>query len=233
MDFRDYVRKVAAETTLKEEPVVSAEERIFDSAATYLNQSMRMHAASVVQAWAETDEADLDVGETLSDRLFALLMAIVDKDEEDDLTDDEQDMLEAVLIAAEEYMLSLGVPDDDVSALMDAWDDAAALRVRDVIASSLPDGDGADDDLARFAFDEESTASIFDSVYKKVVAYEHGQKTIKRKRVSGPPPKMSPKQRAQLRMARMKSHKGAANLARKMSVKKRINSGIGMKRKLA
>jgi hypothetical protein len=232
MDMRDYIRQVVAETRSAPVQKPDPESQIFDSAATHFAQSMRMHAASVIQEWAETTEEDLDNGETLADRLLSLLTAIVDSD--DDLTEEEMDSLEEVLMAAEEYLLSLGVDEGDVSALLDDWDESAAGRVRDAISLSLPDGEEAGNSLSKFAFDEESTQSVFDGVYKKVVTFEHGKKVIKQRRVSGAPKHRTPKQLAQLRKARRRADSSEAKRWREVSLKKREKSGVPVnKRKLA
>lgn len=235
MEFREYLTGVMAEAKRpKDDPALDSAGEALDSAASaYMSQSFRLHAASVLNQWAETMDEDLDPGETLADRLLALLVAAVDEDGDDELDETEQEMLEAVLAAAEEYLLSLGVALEDVSDLLDNWTEEAAVRVRDAVATALPDGDDADDGLSRFAFDADSTASVFDAAYKNVVAFEHGKKVIKRRRISGASKRLTPKQKAALRKARSLSNSSRAKRWKAVSVKKRLKAGIGMKRHFA
>ena len=235
MELREYMRGAMAEAARpKEDPALDSARDALDSAASvYMGHSLRLHAASVLNQWVETMDEDLDPGETLADRLLALLMAAVDDDGDDDLNEAEQDVLEAVFAAAEEYLLAADVSPDDVSELFDNWTDEAAVRVRDALAASLPDGDDADDLLGRFAFDAEAAASVFDAVYRDVVSFQDGKKVIKRKRISGAPKKMTQKQKIAFAKIRRKAHTAAADMTRKKSIKKRIKSGIGMKRKFA
>lgn len=235
MEFREYLTGVMAEAKRpKDDPALDSAGEALDSAASvYLGHSLRLHAASVLNQWAETMDEDLDPGETLADRLLALLMASVDENGDDELDETEQEMLEAVFSAAEEYLLSLDVAPEDVSDLLDNWTEEAAVRVRDAVAAALPDGDEADDLLSQFAFDAEAAASVFDSVYRKVVTFQDGKRVIQRKRISGPPKKMSQKQKIAFAAIRRKAHTSAANLLRKRSVKKRLTSGLGLKRHFA
>lgn len=235
MELREYLTGVMAEAARpKEEPALDSARNALDSAASvYMGHSLRLHAASVLNQWAETLDEDLDPGETLADRLLVLLMASVDENGDDELDETEQEMLEAVFSAAEEYLLSLDVAPEDVSDLLDNWTEEAAVRVRDAVAAALPDGEGADDLLAQFAFDAEAAASVFDSVYRKVVTFQNGKRVIQRKRISGPPKKMSQKQKIAFAAIRRKAHTAAADLAREKSLKKRLKSGLGLKRHFA
>ncbi|MBV5301940.1 MAG: hypothetical protein J0649_09195 [Methylococcales bacterium] len=65
------------------------------------------------------------------------------------------------------------------------------------------------------------------------MVFSHGQKKVVRRRVSGVKKRMSPAQRSAFRKVRAKSHNSKANRMRAISIKKRIKSGIGMKRKFA
>lgn len=235
MELREYLMGAMAEAARpKDDPTLDSVQDALDSAASvYMGHSLRLHAASVLNQWAETTDEDLDPGETLADRLLALLVAAVDEDGDDDLDETEQEMLEAVLSAAEEYLLSLGVAPEDVTELLDNWTDEASVRVRDALATALPDGDEAEDGLSRFAFDADSTASVFDAVYKNVVAFEHGQKVIKRRRISGAPKRLTPKQKSALRKARSLSNSSRAKRWKAVSIKKRLKAGVGLKRKFA
>lgn len=234
MELRDYLIGAMAQTPrAKQEPVFDAVAALDSAAGAHLEQSMRMHAASVLNQFAETSEEDLDEGETMADRLLALIVAAVDRDDDGDLDEDEQDMLEAVMSAAETYMIANGVDPEDAADVLDNWSDDAAMRVRDALASGLPDGDAADDGIMGFAFDEEASESVFDAARKNLVVFQNGRKVIKSRRISGPAKRMTPKQKAALRKARSKSNSSRAKRWRAVSVKKRMKAGIGMKRKFA
>lgn len=230
MDLRDYVLGALA-TAPRQEPDSGI--ALDNAACTHLEQSMCLHAASVLNTFAETAEEDLDAGETLADRLLALLVGLVDRDDDQDLDEDEQEQLGTVMEAAERYMVANGVDPEDAAELLDSWSGDAAARVRDALASGLPEGDAADDAILGFAFDEEASEAVFDAARKDVVVFKHGKKTVKSRRISGPAKRMSPKQKAALRKARAKSNNSMAKRMRAVSVKKRIKSGIGMKRKFA
>ena len=232
MDLRDYVLGALA-TAPRKEPEPDADVVLDNAACAHREQSMCLHAASVLNTFAETSEEDLDEGETLADRLLALMVGVVDRDDDADLDDDEQEQLGTVMEAAERYMIANGVDPEDAAELLDNWSEDAAARVRDALASGLPEGDAADDAILGFAFDEEASEAVFDAARKNMVVFKHGKKTVKSRRISGPAKRMSPKQKAALRKARAKSNNSMAKRMRALSVKKRIKSGVGMKRKFA
>lgn len=233
MDMREILMQAMQAPAPSDDVTLDAADVLDAASSAHMTQSQRMHAASVVQQWVETDDDDLDDGETLSDRLYALLAAgVIDTESEDDLTEDEQDALDAVLAATEEYLLSFGVDADDVSSLLDEWGDDAAGRVRDALAEALPDPDAAMDSITSFAFDAEAAVVALDAAYRSVVSFKGGQRTVKRIRTSGRGRKMSAKQKAALRRARMRANTSQSKRRRAMSLKKRKKS-VGMKRKYA
>lgn len=95
---------------------------------------IRTQAAHAVQVWAETD--DLDKGETLYDRLDALISYIADGGidlDDDPATDDRDDIYMVALQAASDYMSALGADDADLETLFNSKDDDA----RDEVAQRL------------------------------------------------------------------------------------------------
>lgn len=188
-------------------------------------------AASTIQQWAEVD--DLDDGETAADRLMAMMVGIADSNKDGELSDDEQEVVGTALEASWEYLSSLGVPDDDISLLLNDWDVAAGERIRDLVASVLPDGDDAASaavDAFTFGPDDQeamldSTGAVLDAAYKKVVAVRRGKKVRINKRISGTV-RLSAKQKVAIRKAGMKSHSAAA-LARRMK-SLRVRKSLGM-----
>ena len=197
-----------------------------NAAETYTTQDIALKSASALHQWVETD--DLDDGETLADRLVGLMIGIADANQDGEIDEDEQSVIDTALNAAWDYLSQSGVEDSDIAALLEDQDDDAAERVRDFLASSLPDGDeSAMDDINNFAFgsdgDQEST---FDSAtYKKKIVFRHGQKTKVNKRISGHV-KLSSKQKLGIRKMLLKSHSAGAQSKRKRSVKARYNAGM-------
>lgn len=233
MDMREILMAAMKSPPPSDDVALDAADVLDAVSSTHMTQSQRMHAASVVQQWVETDDDELDDGETLADRLYMLLAAgVVDPDSEDDLSEDEQDGIDAVLSATEEYLLSFDVDAADVSALLDEWSEDAASRVRDAMAESLPEEDAAMDSITGFAFSAEAAEAALDAAYRNVATYKNGKKTTKSIRVSGRGKRLSPKQKAALRRARQRANTSQAKRRRGMSIKKRAKT-IGMKRKYA
>ena len=188
-----------------------------------------INAASIIQQWAETD--DLDQGETLADRLFQLILGSVDEDIDGELSDSEQDEFDDLCDYAGQYLSRLGVSAEDVSALLNDWDDNAAERVLDQVLNSLPDGDAALDDINGFVFD---TSEALDSaamskraggIYKKVRVIRQGVLKDARVRIGGSV-KVSPKVKAHLAKVRGKSKSAAAIRKWKRSMGMRRKSGL-------
>ena len=190
----------------------------------YTVADISMSAVAAVQQWAETD--DLDDGESYSNRLMALFVGIADANKDGDITDDEQGVLQVALNAAWDYLVKLGVTDEDASSLLNDWDDDTADRVRDLVASALPDGDDeASADIDNFVFSDSDQEPALDAVYRKVLAVRGGKKMRIRKRISGTV-RLSAKQKLAIRKARMKSHSAGAMMRRMKSMRLRQKSGL-------
>lgn len=190
----------------------------------YTIADISMSAVAAVQQWAETD--DLDDGESYADRLMALFVGIADANKDGDITDDEQGVLQVALNAAWDYLVKLGVTDEDASSLLNDWDDDTADRVRDLVASALPDGDDeASADIDNFVFSDDDQEPALDAVYRKVLAVRGGKKMRIRKRISGTV-RLSAKQKLAIRKARMKSHSAGAMMRRMKSMRLRRKAGL-------
>jgi hypothetical protein len=202
-------------------------------AADYANAQTRVQAASIVQEWAGT--SDLGDDESLADRLMMLVVGAVDADIDGELSDEESQVAEIVLNSVWDYMSAKGVGDDDLDALLNNWDADAAARVKDFLADSLPaDDEEAADDIDSFAFDEESSSAIFDSVegtflydavYKKKLVIRNGKKTKINKRISGTV-RLNAKQKIAVKKAQRKSHTAPATIKRMKSLRKRAQMGL-------
>lgn len=193
-------------------------------ADNYTIADITMSAVSAVQQWAETD--DLDDGESYADRLMALVVGIADANKDGDITEDEQGVLEVALNAAWDYLVKCGATEEDAGALLNDWDDEAADRVRDLVASVLPEGDDeASADIDNFVFSDSDQEPALDAVYKMKMAVRNGKKMRIRKRISGTV-RLSAKQKLAIRKARMKSHSAGAMMRRMKSMRMRRKMGI-------
>ena len=199
-------------------------EPALSGADDYTLRDIKLSAIAVVQQWAETD--DLDDGESYADRLMAMFVGIADANHDGDVTEDEQGVLEVALNAAWDYLVKAGVTEEDAGALLNDWDDDAADRVRDLVASVLPDGDdAASAEIDSFVFSDDDNAPALDAVYRKTVAVRNGKKVRINKRISGTV-RLSAKQKVAIRKARMKSHSAGAMMRRLKSMRLRRKAGL-------
>ena len=100
------------------------------------------------------------------DRLMGLFVGIADANKDGELDDDEQEIVEAALSAAWDYLDSLGVDEGDISALLNDWDDTVANNVLDLVATSLPEGDDADQVIPNLLFGDDEQGAVFDDLCK-------------------------------------------------------------------
>lgn len=188
----------------------------------YVMQDVAIKTAAAVQQWAATD--DLEDGESYSDRLFAHLIGVVDANKDGEITDDEHELLTLAINAAWDYMVSYGVSEEDAGALLNDWDEGAADRVRDLLASGMPDGDAdSDDGIDSFVFSDQ-TPLMMDSAYRSVMVVHGGKKMKVNRRVGAV--RLSPRQKLAIRKASMKSHSPAAMMRRMKSMQARKKMGL-------
>jgi hypothetical protein len=190
---------------LPDDPALADSADADADAADHTVDDIGLSAVAAVQQWAETD--DLGEGETCADRLQALMVGIADPNKDGDITPDDQSVLQVALNAAWDYLVKLGVTDDDAGALLNDWDDETAERVRDLVAQALPEGDdAAADDMDDFVFtDDDDAPPALDSA---------GARGRIRKRIAGRV-RLSAAQKVACRKARGKSHSSHA-MARRM-----------------
>ncbi len=202
----------------------AAESGGLEAAAEHEIRTLRMQAAAAIQQWVE--ESDLDASESSADRLLALMVGIADENQDGELDDDEQEVLLVALESGWDYLSGLGVEEDDISALLNDWDADAGERVRDLVASALPDGDDeADEAIERFAFTDDDQEPLLDATYRKTVAIRGGKKVRINKRVSGTV-RLSGKQKLAIRKASMKARSAGAKARRLKSMKLRRKLGL-------
>lgn len=209
---------------------------VADSAAAFALNDISMATAATVQQWCETN--DLDDGEGAADRLFAMLVGIADENKDGELSEDEQMIVDTAINEAWSYMAAKGVAESDLEDLFNSDDpavsNAAGVRVMEYVASKLPNGDEADDELDDFAFGAEAQEGVFDSagrlmtdaVYKKRFSIRGGKKVVKRVRVAGVV-RLNAKQKVAIRKAQLKA-RGSKAMARRMR-SMRVRKSMGLK----
>jgi hypothetical protein len=198
-----------------------AEDFVMDSADAYTQADVSLKTAAAMQEFAEITPDDLDTGEGMGDRLFAMFVGIVDADMDGEIGDDEADALELVAETAWDYLAGKGVPEDDIDALLNDYDNDVAARVQELLAERLPEGDdAAANDMETFAFGDGSDEAALDAVYKKKVAFRKGKKVMIRKRVSGTV-RLSAKQKMAVRKMLRKTHSAGATMRRAKSMRMR------------
>lgn len=191
---------------------------------------IRMAAIGALHAWCETEAGDLEAGETMADRLFALTVGIADENKDGDITEDEAAVIDMALNAMFDYLASKGVSEEDASALLNDGDSGAADRVCELLRGALPEGDDASmEDVESFAFDAEAQEplmdSVLDAVYKKRMVIRGGKKVRINKRVSGTV-RLSAAQKVAIRKAGMKSRSASARMRRMRSLNVRKKMGL-------
>lgn len=189
----------------------------------YVAQDIAIKTAASIQQWAATD--DLEDGESYGDRLFAHLIGVVDANKDGDITDDEHELLTLAINSAWDYLVSLGVSEDDANLLLNEWDSDTADRVMSLLESVLgtPDGDSdSDDGIDNFVFGDQTP--LMDSAYRSVMVVHGGKKMKVNRRVGAV--RLSPRQKLAIRKASMKSHSPAAMMRRMKSMQARKKMGL-------
>ncbi len=198
-----------------------------DMAATEL-AVLKIDVGGLVAAWTETDEAELDEGETLADRFDAMMVGLVDADKNGELSDDELSVLDIAYNVAYDVLTSRGASHDDAIALINEADETAAENIHELLINTGADGEEAElaaINAAAFEFDEDSDSAVMDATYKRAVAIRNGKKVIVRKRIAGTV-RLTAKQKAAIKKMQRKAHSGAARAKRLKSLKRRKAMGL-------
>jgi hypothetical protein len=189
-------------------------------AADYADADIDLQVAAALHQFAETEEEDLDDGETLADRLQALIVGVVDPDFNGDIDSDASDLIAVAMESAGDYLADKGVAEADIDALLNAGDVDAADRVQELLANKLPsDADGIADDIDDHAFGDDAPIdpdAVFDATM--VTAVRNGKKVRIKKRLSGRV-RLSAKQKLAIRKMQKKSHSARAQMKRLKSDK--------------
>lgn len=184
---------------------------------------LKVDIGGLVAAWAETDEDELDAGETLADRFDAMMIGLVDADKNGKLSDDELSVLDIAYNVAYDVLTSRGASHDDVIALINEADEIASENIHELLINTSADGEEAElaaINAAAFEFDEDSDSAVMDATYKRAVAIRNGKKVIVRKRIAGTV-RLSAKQKAAIKKMQRKAHSGSARAKRLKSLKRR------------
>lgn len=192
--------------------------------------TIRTDAINAVMQWCETQPEDLDSGENMADRLFAMMVGIADDDKDGEISEEEAAVIDIAMNAAYDYLESKGVTTADVDALLNEGDNDAAERVCELLRGALPDGEDASmDEVDSFAFDAEAQEplmdSVLDAVYKKRMVIRGGKKVRINKRVSGTV-RLSAGQKMAIRKAGRKSRSAGARMRRMRSMGQRRKMGL-------
>ncbi|QLG96713.1 hypothetical protein HZF02_32875 (plasmid) [Pseudomonas yamanorum] len=194
-----------------------------DLPAVVFTDTMRMDAASVVAAWAQSDE--LGEGEGYGDRLLALIVGTA-AHSDTNLTEDEVDYADMVAELVGDYLEDKGISEDDIDGLIGEGDfnNDVGERVHEALLDALPDGEEAMiDDAGRFVDGEDDT--MLDATYRKVFAIRGGKKVRRKKRISGTV-RLNAAQKAAVRKMQRKSFSGGAKIRRARSMRLRKKMGL-------
>lgn len=199
----------------------------FDAVAVALDnatKNARSIAATAIQTWAEMDPESMEEGETLPDALWGLLSAAVDVDSDGELDDDEAEEFQVVVDAAWDYLLSMGVSDDDCSELFDDESAEAAERVIEMLREAMGDEDEAAYDAILFAMSpcpEEGGVTLDGVSWAKMhrgrttLNSKHGKKNVVKHRMKWR--KSTAMQKAALRKNSRRAFTSAAKMMNRKS----------------
>lgn len=222
---------LAAMLKVKPEEAKAKKGAIFDSvengdtytdASDFAHNDIALKSVAALQQWAEAD--DLEDGEDLATRLSMMMVGIADADLDGEISDAEWGVMQIALETAWDYLAGKGVSEEDIDALLNNWDNDAAVRIQELLASRLPDGDEASgDDMDSFVFGDGSDEAAFDSAvldatYKMKVAIRGGKKVRIKKRISGTV-RLSAKQKIAIRKAQRKAFSAGAMMKRAKSMR--------------
>lgn len=213
-------------TMADEQKDLDKDEEILDNAGSYAATDLALKSVAAVQEWAETASGDLDEGEGLGDRLFSLMVGVVDDNLDGEISDEEAELLSLAAEQALDYLVSKDVPEEDAVSLLTEFDNELADSVQELLIAKLPDGDeAAAAEIDAFVFGDGSDEAVMDAVYKKRMVVRKGKKMRINKRVSGKV-RLSAKQKLAVRKMLRKSHSAKAQLRRAKSMRVRARAGL-------
>ncbi len=228
LDSVNPVKKVTTDKVKKPVKKEVKESKLLDGSSLFYAKKTALAACGMVNAWA-FDDSELDDGESYSDRLYAMLIGVVDADKNGKMSDEEQAEFDTACDAVQGYLIdALGVEEEDANALIEDWDDDAVERVREFIKDSF-DSDELSELAHDYALNDDGDETMDDAgssaVYKSFKVVHYGEVASERKRISGKVT-LSALQKKAIEKAQSKSHDSYANNSRKLSMARRKQLGI-------
>ncbi|PHM51921.1 hypothetical protein [Xenorhabdus hominickii] len=182
----------------------AGDEMLLEAVYKKAEQDARGIAAAAVIDWVQNGEGTFDSFDE-----FALGLADLLQDNDDDLTDEQIDDYNMWLGFMADATVSMGADQGDVTAMIDNADDEAADAVLSAIDIS-PDDE--DDIIAEFSVTGGDDGAMMEASIKVV---REGVVKLIRKRPR--PRRLSAAQKSALKKARMKAQTASARKARKKS----------------
>lgn len=246
--------KVIVDSVVEEKPIAkdtkkTEKEVTFDesknNAAVFQDQQIASDAMALLREWVETEDDDLDDGEGLGDRLFALMVGLADDNKDGELSDDELEVMNVGGEAVYEYLVSKGISEENAQKLLSDFDNDVADNVREMLVAKLPEGDDKlEEEMEKVVFSAKDNQSILDdtdsafldsvaeeegitldAAYRKKFVIRNGKKKRINVRRSGKV-RLSAKQKQAIRKAQRKANTGAAKMKRMKSFKMRKKLGL-------
>lgn len=210
--------------------------------AVFQEQQIATEAMALFDEWLNTDDADLDDGEGLGDRLQGLMVSLADDNKDGEISEEEAEVINVGLNALADYLIEKGVSEDNAVAFLTDFDNELANNIRETVLSNIPDGDEAFfAEMDKVVFSPAENESVLDSAlldsvayadnltldaaYRKTYAIRNGKKLRINKRISGKV-RLSAKQKQAIRKAQRKAFTGAAKLKRLKSFRLRKKLGF-------
>lgn len=185
-----------------------AQEALLEAAKKQVNTGLLEDAAEAVIEWANGSDKSFEA----LDGYALALAGVSEDDEEDDITDAQVDDYNASWANFANFMVAVGVDEEDISSVCDDADDDAAASVANTIAELSEE----EQDELIFAFSAGGDEAMNEAVVKVV---RNGKVVLKRKPVR--PRRLNAAQRAALKKARRKANTAGAKIARRKSMKLR------------
>lgn len=207
----------AIEQVGKQETVIppanqkSTDEMLFEAIEQAAVTNYRAGGMSAVLAWVET-------GEPSADDFDMTAFGMADINEDGDVTEEEEEEYNEILFAMTQALAHMQIDEDDINDLLEG-DDKAAERVYTAVGEYVENSDDSEAEIiATFSVAQEAMTEAKKKVVRdgKIVWVK---KPLRKKRISA-------KQRAALKRARMKANTGAAKAKRAKAMKKRKAAGL-------
>jgi hypothetical protein len=177
-------------------------------------KQMRAEAMGAALAWIEG-------GDYSYSALDAMVAGISDLDGNEELDEEEQAHFNDLLTATGEAFVWLGAKSNNVQSFIESEGSEEGAKLGNFLSSQMDETEDDDETLISKFVVEAASGMVMESVIKVV---RNGQLVFKKKRIGKFHP--SAAQRAGLKAARMKSHTGAAKVARRHSMHVREQRGM-------